>query len=92
MLKPFSRSTLGTESLVKEENQPFSFESLYNKFFSLEVPAGMMGRYKVDNVMTDEPRKVLMDLADHFLSAPSLAPLRAETPSNPRRLRCSHIV
>ncbi len=71
MLSPFTESTLARQSLIKSENQPFSFEELYDKFFSLEVPAGRMARYAVDNVMTDEPGKVLHALADHFRRAPS---------------------
>lgn len=71
LLEPIGASKLGQLSLHKEENQPFSFEGLFNKYFSLSVPAGMNARYKVDNVMTDEPDKVLHDLADHFRKAPS---------------------
>ena len=71
LLSPVSRSELGKLSLHKEENQPFDFEGLYNKYFSPQVPAGMLARYKVDNVMTDEPAKVLRALADHFRKAPS---------------------
>ena len=71
LLAPVSSSKLGQLSLHKEENQAFSYEGVYNKYFSLEVPAGMLARYKVDNVMTDEPAKVLHDLAEHFRKAPS---------------------
>ena len=71
LLAPIASSKLGSLSLHKEENMPFSSEGLYNKYFSTEVPAGMLARYKVDNVMTDEPAKVLHDLADHFRKAPS---------------------
>lgn len=72
LLAPVTASKLGDLSIHKEENQLFSYEELYNKYFSLDVPAGMCARYKVDNVMTDEPAKVLHDLADHFRKAPSL--------------------
>ncbi len=71
LLEPITASGLGEMSVHKEENLPFSYEGLYNKYFSLQVPAGMMARYKVDNVMTNEPAKVLHDLADHFRKAPS---------------------
>jgi FAD/FMN-containing dehydrogenase len=71
LLQPVSQSALGSQSIVKEENQPFSFEGLYDKYFSLEVPAGMLARYKVDNVMTNDPGKVLHALKDHFVQAPS---------------------
>jgi FAD/FMN-containing dehydrogenase len=71
LLTPIASSKLGSLSVHKEEKQPFTFEGLYNKYFSLQAPAGMMGRYKVDNVMTDEPAKVLHDLAGHFRKAPS---------------------
>ena len=71
LLKPVSQSALAVKSIAREENQPFSFEGLYNKYFSLEVPAGMLARYKVDNVMTNDPAKVLHALKDHFKHAPS---------------------
>ncbi len=71
ILAPFSESALGKQSIVKTENQDFSFEGLYAEFFSQEVPAGRMARYAVDNVMTDEPSAVLHALADHFRAAPS---------------------
>lgn len=71
LLLPFAESALARRSMVKDEYQPFSFAGLYDKFFSLEVPAGMMARYKVDNVMTNAPSKVLHALADHFRRAPS---------------------
>ncbi len=71
MLAPFAESPLASLSLARSESQSFSFEGLYDKFFSLQVPAGMMARYKVDNIMTNEPAKVLQALADHFQRAPS---------------------
>jgi FAD/FMN-containing dehydrogenase len=71
LLAPVTTSKLGKLSLHKEEKLAFSYEGLFNKYFSLQVPAGMMARYKVDNVMTDEPAKVLHELADHFRKAPS---------------------
>ena len=52
LLKPVAESAMAKQSIVKDENRPFSFAGLYDKFFSLQVPAGMMARYKVDNVMT----------------------------------------
>ncbi len=71
MLAPFAQSPLATKSLVKTENETFTFEGLYERFFSLNEPAGRMARYLVDNVMTDEPGKVLHALADHFRTAPT---------------------
>ncbi len=71
LLAPFAQSALAKQSVTKVENQEFSFEGLYDKFFSLEVPAGRMARYAVDNVMTDEPGNTLHALADHFRRAPS---------------------
>ena len=71
LLAPVTKSGLADLSVHKEENLPFSYEGLYNKYFSLNVPAGMMANYMVDNVMTDEPAKVLHDLAEHFRQAPS---------------------
>ncbi len=70
-LAPFAQSALATESLVQIENQQFSFEELYDRYFSLRDPAGRMARYAVDNVMTDEAGKTLHALADHFRRAPT---------------------
>ena len=71
MLEPMAKSGLTELSVHRQEYQPFDFEGLYNTYFSASVPAGMMARYKVDNVMTDEPAKVMMNLAEHFRKAPS---------------------
>ena len=71
MLEPINSSKLGELSVHGEQNQAFEFEDLYNRYFSPQVPAGMMARYKVDNVMTDEPAKAMLALADHFRKAPS---------------------
>ena len=71
LLAPMSASKLGPMSIHKEENLPFSFEDIYSQYFSLQVSPGMMARYKVDNVMTDEPAKVLRNLTNHFRKAPS---------------------
>ena len=71
LLAPFAQSALAEKSVAKVENEAFSYEKLYEKFFSLDVSAGRMARYAVDNVLTDEPGKTLHALADHFRSAPS---------------------
>lgn len=71
LLMPFTESKLAKQNLSMSQNQSFSFEGLFDTFFSLEVPAGMMARYMVDNVMTNEPAKVLHALVDHFKTAPS---------------------
>lgn len=70
MLAPFAQSALAKESMTKVENEEFSFPELY-RFFLPDTPAGAHGRYAVDNVMTDEPAKALLAVADHFRRTPS---------------------
>jgi len=70
-LQPFAQSALATKSMVKIEHQNFSFEGLYDRYFSLEDSAGRMARYAVDNVLTNDGSKTLHALADHFRRAPS---------------------
>ncbi len=65
-LVPFARSALGSKSAVKIENQQYSYDQLYETYFSLEDPGGRMARYAVDNVLTDNGGKTLEALADHF--------------------------
>jgi FAD/FMN-containing dehydrogenase len=71
LLAPFAESPLAKNSAAKVENQEFSYEKLYDRFFSLDVSAGRMARYAVDNVITDEAGKTLHALADHFRRTPS---------------------
>lgn len=71
LLAPFAQSALAKRSVAKAENQEFTFEALYYKFFGTDAVGGHLGRYAVDNVMTDEPGKVLHALADHFRHTPS---------------------
>jgi len=71
MLEYFSRSDLSKKAVAKTENQTFDLGGLYDRYFSLEDPAGRMARYKVDNVVTDRGRETMMALKDHFLKAPS---------------------
>jgi FAD/FMN-containing dehydrogenase len=71
MLVPFAESNIASESLVKTENMEYTFEGLYGKFFSSNVPAGMQARYAVDNVITNKPGETLLALADHFKRASS---------------------
>ena len=66
LLEPFSRSDLAVKSAVKNEYVEFSMEELHDKYFSLRDPAGRQGRYKVDNVLTNDGSGVLHALADHF--------------------------
>lgn len=70
-LAPFAQSELATTSLVKMENQPFDFEGLYNRYFSLNDPAGRCARYAVDNVLTNQGGQTLHALAQHMLDAPT---------------------
>ncbi|OGT84451.1 MAG: hypothetical protein A3H91_05635 [Gammaproteobacteria bacterium RIFCSPLOWO2_02_FULL_61_13] len=70
-LLPFAQSDLARRSLVKTEYQPFDFEGLFAKFFSLNDPAGRCGRYAVDNVLTNAGGQTLLALAQHFRSAPA---------------------
>lgn len=70
-LEPFTRSTLATESMVKIEYQEFSFEGLYDRYFSLADPAGRQARYAVDNVLTNDGSGTLHALVEHFKTAPT---------------------
>lgn len=70
-LLPFAQSALASKCLVKMEYQPFDFEGLYERYFSLNDPAGRCARYAVDNVLTNQGGKTLKALAQHFRSAPS---------------------
>lgn len=70
-LRPFAQSELAAKCMVKMENQKFSFEELYDRYFSLKDPGGRMARYAVDNILTDEGGAALHALADHFRSAPT---------------------
>ncbi len=71
LLSPFAESDLASKSLVKIENTEYTYEGLYGKFFSSNVPAGMQARYAVDNVITNQPGETLLALADHFKHASS---------------------
>lgn len=70
MLKPFADSALAEQCLVKMENQRFSYEELYERFFGLDDSAGKMARYAVDNVLTNEGGRTLHALAEHLRAAP----------------------
>ena len=71
-LAPFAHSALaGEKCLMKQEYRSFDFESLYERFFSLDDPAGRCARYTVDNVLTDQGSEALHALAEHFTKAPS---------------------
>jgi FAD/FMN-containing dehydrogenase len=69
-LLPFAQSALASKAAMKMEYQPFAFEGLYDRYFSLNDPAGRCARYAVDNVLTDAGGKTLQALADHFRTAP----------------------
>lgn len=70
-LLPFAQSALASQCLVKMEYQPFDFEGLYERYFSLNDPAGRCARYAVDNVLTNQGGKTLKALAQHFRGAPT---------------------
>lgn len=70
-LQPFAQSALATQCLLKMEYQHFDFEGLYERYFSLNDPAGRCARYAVDNVLTDQGGKTLHALAQHFHNAPT---------------------
>lgn len=70
-LLPFAQSPLGAKAAMKMEYQPFDFEGLYERYFSLKDPAGRCARYAVDNILTNEGGKALHALADHFRRAPT---------------------
>ena len=66
LLEPFARSDMAVKSLARNEFVKFSMEELNDKYFSLRDPAGRQGRYKVDNVLTNNGSGALRALADHF--------------------------
>lgn len=71
-LQPFAQSALGGDKcLMKQEYRSFDFEGLYDRFFSLDDPAGRCARYAVDNVLTNRGNEALHALAAHFAKAPS---------------------
>jgi FAD/FMN-containing dehydrogenase len=70
-LQPFAQSGLPRMSLAKTEFQPFDFEGLFERFFSLNDPAGRCARYVVDNVLTDRGGKTLLALAPQLRQAPA---------------------
>jgi FAD/FMN-containing dehydrogenase len=70
-LKPFEQMPEGAQLAVKMEYQPFDFEGLYARYFSLNDPPGRCARYAVDNVFTNQGGKALVALADHFKKAPA---------------------
>ncbi len=65
-LAPFTHSELAKKSQVKIEHQKFSIVEMYDKYFSLRDPAGRQGRYKVDNILTNDGNGALLALAEHF--------------------------
>jgi FAD/FMN-containing dehydrogenase len=69
VLQPFAESALASRAVVKMEYQPFGYEGLYERYFSLNDPAGRCARYAVDNVLTNQPTKTLLAIADHFRQA-----------------------
>jgi len=71
VLRPFAESALASRAVVKMEYQPFGYEGLYDRYFSLNDPAGRCARYAVDNVLTNEPAKTLLAVAEHFRKAPT---------------------
>jgi FAD/FMN-containing dehydrogenase len=70
-LLPFAQSELASKCLVKMEYQPFAYEGLYDRYFSLNDPAGRCARYAVDNIFTNDASKALHALAQHFRAAPT---------------------
>lgn len=70
-LEPFAQSDFATESVMKVEMKDFSYEGLYDRFFSLEDPAGKMSRYAADNVLSNKGSDTLKAMAEHVRNAPS---------------------
>ena len=70
-LLPFAESALASKSVVQAEYQEYSFEGLYDRYFSLKDPAGRQGRYIVDNVLTNDGSATLQALAKHMHKAPT---------------------
>jgi FAD/FMN-containing dehydrogenase len=71
VLAPFAQLAEGGRSLLTLENQPFDFEGLYARYFSLKDPPGRCARYAVDNVLTNDGGKTMVALAEHFKKAPT---------------------
>ena len=67
MLAPFAKSSLAVKSMATMEYQPTSFE----KLFAPEQLFNTVGRFAVDNILTDDPGKALNAVSDHFRSTPS---------------------
>jgi FAD/FMN-containing dehydrogenase len=70
-LQPLAGSALPRLSLATMEFQPFDFEGLFARFFSLNDPAGRCARYIVDNVLTDRGGDALIALAPMLRDAPA---------------------
>jgi FAD/FMN-containing dehydrogenase len=70
-LLPFAQSELASKCLVKMEYQPFAYEGLYDRYFSLNDPAGRCARYAVDSIFTNDTGKALQSVAQHFSRAPT---------------------
>ncbi len=70
MLQPFARSALPRASISKAEFEATGFAGLY-QFFTPDKPGGAHGRYAVDNVLTDDPGRIFLELAAHFRETPS---------------------
>ncbi|MDJ0926030.1 MAG: FAD-binding oxidoreductase [Gammaproteobacteria bacterium] len=70
LLRPLARSILPRKSIALVEYEKLDFPGLY-KFFTPDTPGGAHGRYGVDGVLTNEPGKIFVDVADHFRSTPS---------------------
>lgn len=71
MLSPLAQSAIAQQALVRDENKSFTFMELFPTFFSTSTPGGYMGRYAAESAITDEPGKILRDLAAHFRRASS---------------------
>lgn len=71
MLAPLAQSPVAGAAIVKEEYQSFGLPEMFFKYFSTAQPGGYMGRYAAEGNFTDEPGKILHELADHFRTAPS---------------------
>lgn len=71
MLAPLAQSAIARQAVAKQEYQSFTLMELFPKYFSTNDPGGYMGRYAAESAITDEPGRILHDLAGHFRRAHS---------------------
>lgn len=71
MLAPLMESAIARAAVAKDEDHPYTLPEMFFEFFSTSDPGGYQGRYAAEGNFTDQPGKILHELADHFRRAPS---------------------